>query len=145
MSELKIIPLGGMGSVTQNMFVYEYEDEMLLVDCGIGFPDSYMPGVDVLIPDTRYVFDGLEKGKQIVGMVFSHGHDDHIAAAPYILTRMPEFPLFASPLTAMFAQRRLEDGGLKKHVNVVNDKKPVHIGQYFSVRFIPITHSVPDT
>lgn len=145
MSELKIIPLGGMGSVTQNMYVYEYEDEMLLVDCGIGFPDSYMPGVDVLIPDTRYIFDNLEQGKQIVGMVFTHGHDDHIAAAPYILPRMPEFPLYGSPLTAVFAERRLEDGGISRHVNTVSDKNPVQIGQYFSVRFIPVTHSIPDT
>lgn len=145
MAELRIIPLGGMGSVTQNMFVYEYEDEMMLVDCGIGFPDSYMPGVDVLIPDTRYIFDALEQGKQIVGMCFTHGHDDHIAAAPYIFNRLPEFPMFASPLTALFAQRRLEDGGLTRQVTMTTDKKAIHIGQYFSVRFVPVTHSVPDT
>lgn len=145
MSELKLIPLGGMGSVTQNMFVYEYEDEMLIVDCGIGFPDSYMPGVDVLIPDTRYIFDNLQKGKKIVGMVFTHGHDDHIAAAPYILSRMPEFPMYGSPLTALFAERRLQDGGISRKVTMVNDKKPVHIGTHFSVRFIPVTHSIPDT
>lgn len=145
MSELKIIPLGGMGSVTQNMFVYEYEDEMMIVDCGIGFPDSYMPGVDVLIPDTRYIFDKLEQGKVIAGLVFTHGHDDHIAAAPYLLSRMPEFPMYASPLTALFAERRLEDGGVQRHVEMVRDSKPVHIGKYFSVRFIPVTHSVPDT
>ncbi|MDQ5951034.1 MAG: ribonuclease, partial [Patescibacteria group bacterium] len=145
MSELKLIPLGGMGSVTQNMFVYEYENEMMLVDCGIGFPDSYMPGVDVLIPDTRYIFDALEQGKKIVGMCFTHGHDDHIAAAPYIFARFPDFPMYASPLTAVFAQRRLEDGGLSRQITKVTDKNAVHIGQHFSVRFIPVTHSVPDT
>ncbi len=145
MSKLKILALGGMGSVTQNMFVYEYEDELLLVDCGIGFPDSYMPGVDVLIPDTRYVMDALEKGKQIVGQVFTHGHDDHIAASPYIYPRLPEFPIYASPLTARFAEARLHDGGIPRKVTTVHDTTPVKIGSYFSVRFIPVTHSVPDT
>ncbi|PIR61878.1 MAG: hypothetical protein COU66_01565 [Candidatus Pacebacteria bacterium CG10_big_fil_rev_8_21_14_0_10_44_11] len=145
MSDLRIIPLGGMGSVTQNMFIYEYEDEMMIVDCGIGFPDSYMPGVDVLIPDTRYVFESLGKGKKIAGMVFTHGHDDHIAAAPYILHRLPDFPIYASPLTTLFAERRLEDGGISKKINKVTDTQPIHIGKFFSVRFIPVTHSVPDT
>lgn len=145
MSELKLIPLGGMGSVTQNMYVYEYENEMLIVDCGIGFPDSYMPGVDVLIPDIRYVLEKLDEGKEIVGMVFTHGHDDHIAAAPYILQRFPKFPMYASPLTALFAERRIEDGGLKREVKIINDTNPVQIGTHFSVRFIPVTHSVPDT
>lgn len=145
MSQLKILSLGGMGSVTQNMYVYEYEDEILLVDCGIGFPDSYMPGVDILIPDIRYLVDALEKGKQIVGLIFSHGHDDHIAAAPYLLGRLPEFPLYASPLTARFAEERLADGGVPKQVNAVHDSNPVKISQYFTARFINVTHSVPDT
>ncbi len=145
MSKLKIVALGGMGSVTQNMFLYEYEDEILLVDCGIGFPDSYMPGVDVLIPDVRYLLDSIEKGKQLVGQVFTHGHDDHIAAAPYIYSRLPEFPIFASPLTARFAEERLNDGGITRKVTAVSTTEPVQIGSYFSVRFIPVTHSVPDT
>jgi len=145
MAELTVIPLGGMGSVTQNMFVYEYEDEMLIVDCGIGFPDTYMPGVDILIPDTQYVFNQVEKGKRIIGMLFTHGHDDHIAAAPYILPRLPDFPIYASPLTAKFAERRLLDSGVNRSVQQVHDTKPVHLSPYFSARFIPVTHSVPDT
>lgn len=145
MSQLKIVALGGMGNVTQNMFLYEYEDEILLVDCGIGFPDSYMPGVDVLIPDVRYLLEALEKGKQIVGQVFTHGHDDHIAAAPYIYSRLPEFPIFASPLTARFAEERLHDGGIGRKVTMVTNTNPIKIGSYFSVRFVPVTHSVPDT
>ncbi|MBP7768839.1 ribonuclease J [Candidatus Woesebacteria bacterium] len=145
MSQLKIISLGGMGSVTQNMYVYEYEDEMMLVDCGIGFPDSYMPGVDVLIPDIRYILDSIEKGKKIVGLVFSHGHDDHIAAAPYLFGRLPEFPMYASPLTARFAEERLHDGGVARKVTAVADSDPVQIGTHFSIRLIPVTHSVPDT
>ncbi|MEX0895804.1 MAG: ribonuclease J [Patescibacteria group bacterium] len=145
MPQLKVIPLGGMGGVTQNMFVYEYEDEMLIVDCGIGFPDTYMPGVDILIPDARYVFEQVERGKRIIGMILTHGHDDHIAAAPYLLGKLPDFPIYASPLTALFAERRLEDGGVSKTVQKVHDTNPVHLSSYFSARFIPVTHSIPDT
>ncbi|MBP7774375.1 ribonuclease J [Candidatus Woesebacteria bacterium] len=145
MQTLKMVALGGMGSVTQNMFVYEYEDEILLVDCGIGFPDSYMPGVDVLIPDIRYLLTEIEQGKKIVGLVFSHGHDDHIAAAPYLLQYLPEFPLFGSPLTARFAESRMSDGGLSKTVTVIANTDVVRISDNFSVQLIPVTHSVPDT
>lgn len=142
---LKIIPLGGMGRVTQNMYVYEYEDEIVLIDCGIGFPDVYMPGVDVLIPDYRYLLKAVEQGKRIVGLIFSHGHDDHIAATPYMLHHLPDFPLYGSPLTASFAQKRLQDGGLSKNVETIQSTQEVRISEYFSFRLIPVTHSVPDT
>lgn len=146
MDTLKIIPLGGMGNVTQNMFVYEYGDEMLIVDCGIGFPDSYMPGVDILIPDTSYVLRRLEEGAKIVGMIFSHGHDDHIAATPYIFPQLPDdFPLFASPLTAGFAEQRMLDGGISRTVQAIADLETFTIGTHFSAYLIPVTHSVPDT
>lgn len=142
---LKIIPLGGMGRVTQNMFVYEYQDEILIIDCGIGFPDVYMPGVDVLIPDYRYLVKAVEAGKKIVAMVFSHGHDDHIAAAPYILHQLPEFPLYGSPLTARFAEKRLADAGFERKVTVINNSDVVKLSEHFSVQQFNVTHSVPDT
>lgn len=143
---LKVVPLGGMGRVTQNMFVYEYDDELLIVDCGIGFPDTHMPGVDVLIPDYRYVLSKIEQGKKIVGLVFSHGHDDHIAAAPYVLANlMGDFPLYGSPLTARFAQKRMEDAGINREVRMVMDSTPFQLGKYFSVQLFNMTHSVPDT
>ncbi len=140
-----MVALGGMGNVTQNMYVYECEDEMLLVDCGIGFPDSYMPGVDVLIPDVRYILTQLEAGKKIVGLIFSHGHDDHIAAAPYIFPHLPEFPLYGSPLTAKFAETRMSDSGVMRKVTVVSNTEVVKVSEYFSFQLIPVTHSVPDT
>lgn len=145
MSELKIIPLGGMGNVTQNMFVYQYEDEMLIVDCGIGFPDIQMPGVDVLIPDITYIQKQLEAGKHIVGMILTHGHDDHIAALPYLLPELPEFPIYASDLTASFAENRMVDGGVQRKIQVVKPRQHFEIGTHFSAEGVAMTHSVPDT
>lgn len=144
MSKLRIIPLGGMGSVTKNMFVYEYEDEMLIVDCGIGFPELNMHGVDLLIPDATYIHEQLEQGKTIVGMFLSHGHDDHIAATGYILPHLPQFPIYASPLTAAFARQRMADHTTERPITVLADRKPVSLG-YFTVEYIAMTHSVPDT
>lgn len=145
MANLQWIALGGMGGVTQNMFLYEYEDEILLVDCGIGFPDHFMPGVDILIPDISYLTKRLDQGKRIVGMVLTHGHDDHIAALPYLLPHLPEFPIYASPLTAGFATQRMKDGKVERVIEVVDNSNPVKIGQHFTITFIQVTHSVPDT
>jgi ribonuclease J len=146
MSTLRLIPLGGMGNVTQNMYVYEYEDELLLVDCGIGFPDMYMPGVDILIPDISYVMKKLDEGKRIAGMILTHGHDDHIAALPYILPRLPEFPIYASALTAGFARNRIsESEAADRPITEVVDLEPFQIGQYFTGKAFAMTHSVPDT
>lgn len=146
MSKLEIIPLGGMGKVTQNMYLYLYEDEILIVDCGIGFPDHYMPGVDILIPDTFYLQNLLKQGKKIVGMLLTHGHDDHIAATAYILPELPDdFPIFASSLTAGFAQQRMGDGGVKREITVVKNNQPFKVGQHFELTALAMTHSVPDT
>lgn len=144
MSNLRIIPLGGMGNVTKNMFAYEYEDEILLVDCGIGFPESSMLGVDVLIPDVSYIKKRVESGARIVGMCISHAHDDHIAALPYVIPQLPDFPIYASELAAAFAMARMEDGGVQKEVFVAPYRKPVSIGS-FRVEFIHLTHSIPHT
>jgi ribonuclease J len=143
--ELRILPLGGMGEVTQNMFLYMYGQEILIVDCGIGFPDQYMPGVDIIIPDIGPLQKELEKGKKIVGMILTHGHDDHIAALPYLLPDLLSFPIYASPLTAGFAQERLKDGGVKKKIRQIDDGNKVSLGNHFGFTAFPVTHSVPDT
>lgn len=140
-----MLALGGMGRVTQNMYLYEYENEMVIIDCGIGFPDSFMPGVDVLIPDIQPILRRLEQGKHIVGMILSHGHDDHIAATPYLLPHLPEFPIFASPLTAGFAQQRMSDGKVERKITVIDSTKPFGLGRHFSAQLFAVTHSVPDT
>lgn len=145
MSELQLLPLGGMGTVTQNMFVYEYENEILLVDCGIGFPDIQMPGVDILIPDIAYILKQVETGKRIVGMILTHGHDDHIAALPYLLPHLPKFPIYGSPLTVGFARQRISEINIEPEFHVVAEREVFKLGGHFSARGFRITHSVPDT
>lgn len=141
---IKLFPLGGIGNVTKNMYVYEYDQELLIVDCGIGFPGYDMPGVDFLIPDARYVQDRLEQGAKIVGLVLTHGHDDHIAALPYIVPEIGEdVPIYGSPLTAEFAMNRMADNGLEKEVQYF-DKGKLKLGS-FELESIRVTHSIPDT
>lgn len=136
---LKIIPLGGM-SVTKNLFVYEEDQEILLVDCGIGFPDETMLGVDLLIPDTSYI----EKSKKkIVGMILTHGHDDHIAGLPYLLPKLPQFPIFASRLTAGFAKERMKEYRIERQITEFDDARGIRLGS-FSIESVRVTHSVPD-
>ncbi|MCL6096743.1 MAG: ribonuclease J [Patescibacteria group bacterium] len=140
--QISFIPLGGVSNVTKNMYLYEYKDEVLIVDCGIGFADETMLGVDLLLPDISYL---LQNKKKIVGMVLTHGHEDHIGALPFVLPQLPQFPLFATPLTAALANEKL------KEFEVPNRVKPVEFGGgklvlgSFSLSFIRVTHSVPDT
>jgi ribonuclease J len=141
-NKLKIISLGGFGNVTTNMYVYELEPQgdIMLIDCGIGFPSQEMLGVDLLIPDTSYLRDKKDK---IRGLVLSHGHDDHTGALPYILPRLP-FPVYsASPLTSAFAEIKLQDSGLTQRVITVDPSKVLKLGP-FNIEFIRINHSTPD-
>lgn len=137
---LKIIPLGGM-AVTKNLFVYETHNEILLVDCGIGFPDDTMMGVDLLLPDVSYL---TRSTKRIVGMLLTHGHDDHIAGLPYILPKLPAFPIFASRLTAGFARERMQEFSLDRPITIIDDERGVRLGE-FAIEAIRVTHSVPDS
>lgn len=141
-----LIPLGGVGDVTRNMYVYQYQDQMLLVDCGLGFADETMLGVDLLIPDISYLEKVLTQGKKIVGMLITHGHEDHMGALPFILPQLPEFPIFATPLTAALANKKLNEFGVVRKVEAVpfESDHEIRLG-VFSASFIRVTHSVPDT
>src|SRR5436305_15266370 len=103
---VKFLSLGGEEDVTRNMYLYEYKDQILIVDCGLGFPDETMLGVDLLLPDITYLLENCmpeEKAKKkIAGMLLTHGHEDHIGGLPYILPQLPSFHLYGSPLTAVF-------------------------------------------
>lgn len=140
MSSLKLLPIGGIGGVTKNMYIYEYENKILIVDCGIGFPTPGMLGIDVLIPDISYL-NGKED--QIVGMLLTHAHDDHIAALPYILPQLPPLPIYASRLTSGFAQDRLRDFDIKADFRTFPDQDKLGLGP-FQIESIHVTHSVPD-
>src|SRR3989344_5975821 len=136
---LKIIPLGGMGNVTKNMYVYEQGNDILIVDCGIGFPDATMLGVDLLIPDTSY----LEARKdRIVGLLLTHAHDDHIAGLSYILPKLGSIPIYASRLTRGFALDRIKEYNLTATISEI-DTQPFPVG-HFTITPIKVTHSVPD-
>ncbi len=137
---VSIIPIGGVGDVTKNMYLYEYKNEILIVDCGIGFADSTAPGVDFLIPDISYL---KKTDKKIVGMVLTHGHEDHIGALPFILPSLPNFPIHATPLTSEFIKAKLKDFGIKRQISTNKFTDSVKLGN-FSVSFIRVTHSILD-
>jgi len=144
-SGLTFISLGGIGTVTRNMHLYIVNNEILIVDCGIGFPDqSTVPGVDFLIPDITYLKKLVDSGKKIVGMILSHGHEDHIGAVPFVLDQLPQFPIYGTKFTAALTNIKLKDFALNKRVDEVDFNKDVTIGN-FTFRLIRVTHSVPDT
>ena len=142
MNQLSFIPLGGIGDVTKNMYIYEYNDQILIVDCGLGFADETMLGVDLLLPDISYL---LKTKKRIVGMLLTHGHEDHIGALPFLLPQLPDFPIFATPLTAALANAKLKDFNAQKRVEIVNFNSGVKSLESFSFSYIPVTHSILDT
>ena len=137
---LRIISLGGFGKVTSNMFVYEYEDDILLVDCGIGFPTEDMLGVDLLIPDVSYLKSRLSN---IRGLVLTHGHEDHTGALPYILPQL-KVPVYASKLTAHLVMDKLaEYEGIPHQVNILSPGQPLQLGK-FTIESVRVSHSIPD-
>lgn len=144
-NQLSFIPLGGIGDVTKNMYLYEYQNEILIIDCGLGFVDETMLGVDLLLPDISYLLDCLKKKKKIVGMALTHGHEDHIGALPFILPQLPKFPIFGTKLTAALANEKLIEFGVGKSVEEVSfGEVSKKIGS-FEISFIRVTHSIPDT
>lgn len=146
--QLSLMPLGGIGDVTKNMYVYEYDNEVLIVDCGLGFADETMLGVDLLLPDISYL---VKAKKKIIGMLLTHAHEDHIGATPFILPQLfslspgNPFPIYGTSLTAALTNEKLKEYGVPQRVNTVQfGAGPVLLGN-FSASFIRVTHSVPDT
>lgn len=139
---LKIISLGGFGNVTKNMFVYETEKDIILVDCGVGFPEEEMLGVDLVIPDISYI---LAKKEKVRALFLSHGHDDHIGALPYILPKLNDhLPIFASRWAKGLVEDKLSEFGIVPNIEEVDEGKRVNVSD-FSVDFVRVTHSIPDT
>jgi len=139
---LKIISLGGFGEVTKNMFVYETPKDILIVDSGVGFPEEEMMGVDLIVPDISYLKEKLWK---IRAIVLSHGHDDHIGGLHYILPQLPKnLPIFGPKWAIALSALKLQEFGMLANFNEINEKSRVNLGD-FSLEFIQVTHSIPDT
>ncbi len=138
---VKIAFLGGLNEVGKNMTLYEYEDDMFLVDCGLAFPDSDMPGVDLVIPDFSYVEKNSEK---IKGIVITHGHEDHIGALAYLLKTV-NIPVYGTKLTIGLIQGKLKEHGLLNSAKLheVAPGDVINLGK-FSVEMIHVNHSIPD-
>ena len=141
LEKLKIIPLGGLGEIGKNLTVYEYGKDIILVDCGMGFPDEEMYGVDVVIPDVTYL---EENAARIRGMFLTHGHEDHIGAIPYVLRKINP-PIYATRLTAGLVKIKLEEHHLLKQAQIQTVEAGMTIkAGCFSVEFIHINHSISD-
>jgi ribonuclease J len=139
-SKLKIIPLGGLGQIGKNMMVLEYDGHLLIIDAGLMFPENEMLGIDIVIPDMSYV---LERKDQVLGIIITHGHEDHIGALPYLLSQL-KVPLYATRLTQGLIEVKLHESrinGVERHVIAPGDVLP--LGP-FSTEFFHVNHSIPD-
>lgn len=139
--KLKIIPLGGLEQIGMNITAYEYEDSIIIVDCGLAFPEDDMLGIDLVIPDVSYLKDNVEKVK---GFIITHGHEDHIGALPYILREL-NVPVYATKLTIGVIDNKLKEHNLLKTTKrkVIKYGQSVNLGQ-FRVEFIRVNHSIAD-
>ncbi|MBR1391104.1 MAG: ribonuclease J [Lachnospiraceae bacterium] len=140
-SRLKIIPLGGLEQIGMNITAFEYEDSIIVVDCGLSFPNDQMYGVDLVIPDVTYLKENLDKVK---GFFITHGHEDHIGAIPYVL-REVNVPIYATKLTIAIIEHKLEEHNMLKKVKrkVVKYGQNINLGA-FHVEFIRTNHSIQD-
>ena len=139
--KLKIIPLGGLNEIGKNMTVIQYEDDIVVVDCGLGFPEDDMPGIDLVIPDVTYLEENKDK---IRGLVLTHGHEDHIGAIPYVLRNI-NLPIYGTNLTLGIVKNKLKEVTLpyKPKLNCVRAGDVIKLGS-LSVEFIHVNHSIAD-
>ena len=141
--KLKIIPLGGLHEVGKNITVFEYDDEIIVVDCGLSFPEDDMLGVDLVIPDITYLKRNEEK---IKGLIITHGHEDHIGSVPYLLKQI-DIPVYAPKLAMGLIRNKLEEHRILRSSTLieVTQGQKIKFGKYFEVEFIRSTHSIPDS
>jgi len=140
-SKLKIIPLGGLEAIGMNITAFEYEDSIVVVDCGMSFPTDDMPGIDLVIPDISYL---LENESKVKGFMITHGHEDHIGALPYVLQQL-NVPVYATKLTMGIIEHKLKEFGLMEKVKrkVVTFGQSINLGK-FRIEFIKTNHSIVD-
>ncbi|MGL4800526.1 MAG: ribonuclease J [Cellulosilyticaceae bacterium] len=141
-NKLRIIPLGGLGEIGKNMTVFEYEDDMIVVDCGLAFPEDEMLGIDLVIPDVTYLTKNIDK---VRGIVLTHGHEDHIGALPYVLQEL-NVPIYGTRLTIGLVENKLKEHNLlrtTKRINVMQGET-IKLGNSFKIEFIRSNHSIAD-
>ena len=140
--KLKIIPLGGLGEIGKNMTAFEYANDIIVVDCGMGFPDEDMYGIDVVLPDITYLRNNASR---IRGIILTHGHEDHIGAVPYVLKEL-DVPVYTTPLTAALVELKLEEHDLLRNSQIFTKKAgdSFRLG-VFTIEFIHVNHSIPDS
>ena len=137
---LRVTPLGGLGEIGRNMTVFEYGGKLLIVDCGVLFPEEHQPGVDLILPDFEPIKKRLD---DVVGVVLTHGHEDHIGAVPYLLKLKPDIPLIGSGLTLALIEAKLKEHRIKAYTLTVTEGQHERIGP-FDLEFIAVNHSIPD-
>ncbi len=137
---LRIVPLGGIGEIGRNMTVFEIDGKLLIVDCGVLFPEEDQPGVDLILPDFSYIEDRLE---DVVAVVLTHGHEDHIGAVPYLLRLRSDIPLVGSQLTLALVEAKLTEHRIKPWTMTVKEGQLEDFGP-FQCEFVAVNHSIPD-
>lgn len=137
---LRVTPLGGLGEVGRNMTTFEYDGKILVVDCGVLFPEEHQPGVDLILPDFAPLRGRLD---DIVGVVLTHGHEDHIGAVPYLLKLKNDIPLIGSQLTLALTEAKLKEHRIKSYTLTVAEGQREQVGP-FDLEFVAVNHSIPD-
>lgn len=137
---LRIVPLGGLGEIGRNMAVFEIDGKLLIVDCGVLFPEETQPGVDLILPDFSYIEGRLD---DVVAVVLTHGHEDHIGAVPYLLRHRHDIPLVGSQLTLALVEAKLQEHRIKPYSLTVAEGQVEKFGP-FECEFVAVNHSIPD-
>jgi len=136
----RVVALGGLGDIGRNMTVLEYRGKLLIVDCGVLFPEETQPGVDLILPDFAYIQDRLD---DVAAVILTHGHEDHIGAVPYLLRHKQDIPIVGSQLTLAFIESKLKEHRISAYTHAVKEGMTEKFGD-FSVEFIAVNHSIPD-
>ncbi len=137
---LRVVPLGGLGEIGRNMTVFEYDGKLLIVDCGVLFPEEHQPGVDVILPDFTWIRDRIDS---VVAVVLTHGHEDHIGGVPYLLRERKDIPLIGSKLTLALITEKLKEHQIRPVTQEVKEGDHADLG-VFDCEFLAVNHSIPD-
>ncbi len=137
---LRVTPLGGLGAIGRNMTVFEHDGKLLIIDCGVLFPDVEQPGVDLILPDFSSILDRLDR---VQAIVLTHGHEDHIGAVPYLLAHKPDIPLVGSKFTLALVEAKLAERRIEPYTLTVKEGQVERLGP-FECEFFAVNHSIPD-